>query len=240
MSAAVYLARESPGRRIRRDSVRGASRAKCRGRGGGTSDGLGRTSTPTLARMIWYAVYGSNVSLARFRLYLEGGAPVEGARAHNQCRAGSTIAGVRPVMIDRDLYFAGHPDQWNGGVAFVGLAGVDPPPTYGRAYRLTSQQLLHVASEENGGRQVRFNPGQIGDDVVELGARGWYRLLLPLGMLDGEPVVTLTGQRTELGVQTTPSPAYQDRIRSGLSETYPELTDAQIDAYLNDRIVLSR
>jgi hypothetical protein len=140
-------------------------------------------------------------------------------------------------MIDRDLYFACHSHQWNGGVAFVGLAPLDPPVTYGRAYQLTSDQLLHVASEENGGQQVNFDPEQIGDDVIEIRAHGWYRLLLPLGVLEGEPLVTLTGRRLELGAPTTPSPAYQDRIRSGLRETFPGLTDNQIDTYLNDRAV---
>ncbi len=139
------------------------------------------------------------------------------------------------MMIDRDLFFARHSRQWNGGVAFVDLKPVDPPPTYGRAYRLTSEQLLHVASEENGGQQVDFNPERIGDDVIEIRASGWYRLLLPLGMLGAEPLVTLTGQRTELGPRTRPSPAYRDRIRSGLKETFPELTDNQIDTYLNER-----
>ncbi len=49
-----------------------------------------------MTSMIWYAVYGSNLSLARFRLYLEGGAPMAGARAHLPCRTGSTIAGDQP------------------------------------------------------------------------------------------------------------------------------------------------
>ncbi len=139
------------------------------------------------------------------------------------------------LLINRHLFFACHSDQWNGGVAFVDVVAVDPAPTYGRAFRLTSDQLLHVASEENGGREVHFNSAGIGKDILEIRARGWYRLLLPLGMLDREPVVTLTGKRIELGAKTTPSATYQDRIRSGLRETFPDLTDAQIDGYLSDR-----
>jgi len=186
--------------------------------------------------MLWYAAYGSNLSLARFRLYLDGGKPFDNAREYPPCPAGSVITGDKAFPIDRQLYFAGKSKQWGAGVAFVDFPVVDPPPTLGRAYRLSLDQLTHVARQENGGREVLVDVERIGKQPLEIRPHGYYRILLPLGQLDGDMVVTLTGRRDERGHDTRPSEAYLDWFRSGLWETYPDLKAAAIDAYLNKHL----
>jgi len=62
---------------------------------------------------------------------------------------------------------------------------------------------------------------------------GWYRVLLPCGLYEGSPVVTLTGWPTETTPLGRPSDAYVTRIRDGLHETYPEMPPTDIDNYLD-------
>jgi hypothetical protein len=182
---------------------------------------------------VWYAAYGSNLDVARFRLYLEGGAPRPGARAHERCPSGVAIIDVDQYTTNHPLYFAGHSAQWGGGgVAFVGLAPQDGERTLCRAYRLRLAQFEHVVSEENGGRQVALPNNVLLADTVEVRDTGWYRIVVRLGSHRRIPVLTVTGVSDEIGVRNRPVPEYLHHIRVGLHQTYPDLTEPDVDAYL--------
>src|SRR5215469_1550614 len=110
---------------------------------------------------IWYAAYGSNVLRERFMCYLEGTEfrAENGTilRAPPKCDAGTRIQGDhpfndQPFRLPFKLYFACEKTKWGpGGVAFVEIEPVTPPPTLGRAYLLTLPQLRCIARGENDG-----------------------------------------------------------------------------------------
>ena len=182
---------------------------------------------------VWYAAYGSNLDIARFRLYLEGGAPQPGARAHARCPSGVAIIEVDRYTTNHPLYFAGQSGQWSSaGVAFVGLAPQDAERTLCRAYRLRLSQFEHVVSEENGGRPVTLTKEALLAEKTEARDSGWYRIVVRLGSLRRIPVLTISGIPGEIGVRNAPAPAYLDRIRIGLLQAYPELSGVDVEAYL--------
>jgi hypothetical protein len=189
---------------------------------------------------VWYAVYGSNLLRGRFMCYLEG-RPFPGqsnARVPRRCNAGTSIQGDKPFHLEFELYFARDAPDWGrGGVAFVGIKRVTPPPTLGRAYLLTLQQLTHVATEENGGsRFVQITKEVLFGSPVQIRQGGWYNVLLPCGLLDGIPVVTITGWPDQTSPRRPPSENYLSTIQVGLRETYPSMSLSEIDEYIRSHI----
>lgn len=186
---------------------------------------------------VWYACYGSNLSLARFRVYLEGGRRSEGAKPDPPCAAGAAISGDRPLMINRRLYFAGASASWNGGaVAFVEMSPTEPAPTYGRMFLLTLGQLRHVIGRENGGASATLATNNLIGNVTV--SKGWYSELLYLGSSDGVPIVTLTAATDAIAKATRRSEEYLRTIVAGLAETYPwpVLPLAGATAYLEEAL----
>lgn len=184
---------------------------------------------------VWYCAYGSNVDRERFTCYLEGRSPAPGVRQPARCLAGTKIYGDKALLLPHLIYFARRAANWDGGgVAFVQLAGTEPAPTYGRAYLLTLDQFRHVAKEENGGSvEITIPPTALRGQPVQIAERGWYAVLLPCGELRGVPVVTLTGRQDTMALRNAPAASYLAKIRSGLRQAYPGLSDADIDLYLS-------
>jgi hypothetical protein len=200
---------------------------------------------------VWYAVYGSNLLKERFLCYLEGKefrTNTTVLSAPPRCEAGTQIHGHlpfndQPFKVPFKLYFAHTKSKWgHGGVAFVEIEQVHPPPTLGRAYLLTLQQLKCLAREENGGshpidikHEMLF--GSVGTThEITTDQQGWYRILLLCGSLNYKvtqlPVVTLTGQPEEAVPRYSPSPIYHNTIWKGLHQTYPDKPDYEIEEYL--------
>jgi hypothetical protein len=182
--------------------------------------------------LVWYVAYGSNLCAARLRCYLAGGSP-DGStsRRYPACASGTEVLDTRPVRIPHRLYFARASKNWNGGgVAFLDLERVEPAPTYGRAWLITHDQLTHLATEENAGLSTEVPLTALSAPPTELRDEGWYRMLLPLGDLDGMPAVSLTGRPKP---PQRPDPAYLATLRAGLTEAWPDLTPDEVDTYLN-------
>jgi gamma-glutamylcyclotransferase (GGCT)/AIG2-like uncharacterized protein YtfP len=170
----------------------------------------------------WYVGYGSNLSAARFRRYLDG------------CRDRSEPWRWAPVEVRHRLLFARQSTRWGGG----GVAFLDPSPdpaerTLGRGWLLTWEQLADVQAQE-----CRLAPGSVEVPVVDQEAEPvvtvpdrWYGCLLPLGQLDGWPMVTVTDAGAAALPPNPPGPAYRAVIARGLVETHG-LTTAEADAYL--------
>lgn len=190
-------------------------------------------------QLVWYAAYGSNLSTARFRCYLEGGRPVGATRTYELCPHGATFLDTRPVAIDRQLQFGRRSITWDGGgVAFLGHEPSPRHRTLGRVYLLELPQLAHVARQEN--RLGRDDDADLIawellreqlPSVLPMPASRYYNVLLPLGELEGRPIVTLTGPAGAVP-PNRPSPPYRDTIVQGLRETWPALSEAEIDEYL--------
>jgi hypothetical protein len=93
-------------------------------------------------------------------------------------------------------------------------------------------QFEHVVSEENGGRPVALPNNVRLADTAEVRDTGWYRIVVRLGSHRRIPVLTVTGIPDEIGMRNLPVPDYLHHIRIGLHQTYPELTEPEVDAYL--------
>ncbi len=197
-----------------------------------------------MSKPVWYACYGSNLSVARFRIYLEGGTRAAGSKVDPPCPAGAAIADSRPFMINRRLYFARSSPNWDdgGAVAFVEVPPTEPAPTYGRLYLLSFEQLQHVVARENSTVVERINLGY--DDLSRAAtvSTGWYDHLLPLGTINGIPVVTLTaGSRPKDDAPLKRSNIYIATMCAGLAETYPWplLSLDLAKAYLDEALIAS-
>ncbi|HEV7625937.1 MAG TPA: histone deacetylase, partial [Streptomyces sp.] len=90
-------------------------------------------------RHVWYAAFGSNMSLARLNFYLTGGRPPGTRWNHPGCRDPRPPGRAVPIMLPGELYFALDSKVWTGGVAFY-----DPRSegrTAARAYLVTAEQF---------------------------------------------------------------------------------------------------
>lgn len=184
--------------------------------------------------LVWYAAFGSNLLEARFLAYLRGGAVPRSGKPQHGARDGSDPLDNRPYRIGRALGFGYTADRWEGqGVAFVDPAPVDPPPTLGRAWLITVEQLSDVWAQENS-RTV--GPDLDLDRLVSEGSAdlgdGWYRRLDYLGQLDGSPVATIT---CDVAPPLNPAgPAYLSVLRDGLMEVW-DLSAKEAADYLAER-----
>lgn len=124
-----------------------------------------------------------------------------------------------PVVIAHRRYFARTSTVWGGGIAFVDPTSAPGTVTRGVAYRITIEQLVDVAAQENGGRAGDLElpdglprPGAV---VALPGAARSYDTVVGLEPVDGQPAVTLTSA-TLLVPETEPAPAYVELIVGGL------------------------
>ncbi len=160
-------------------------------------------------KYIWYACYGSNLLPERFRYYITGG-KYQG-RHYNGCRDKSLWLESYGAHIPGGMYFAQESGRWQGhGVAFFTLEM--PGQTYVRLYKITEEQL---------------------GDVLQQEGQAWYGNKLYLG--EGKydlPIYTLTNPGEEPLSENGPSQEYLAVIKQGIKETFPQLTEQEIDKYL--------
>jgi hypothetical protein len=188
--------------------------------------------------LVWYVSYGSNLNLARFLTYLQGGRVRGNDVDHAGCTDPAPPRNDIAIELHHSLYFAGQSKRWGGtSAAFVSLS-VQDPPCLARAYLITEGQFADVVRQENGLHADIVDFEQRLHVAKELGhARllpmGFYTELLFCGERDGHPMLTFTASedRTDIG---RPSPAYLQMIASGLRECH-SMTTAQAVTYLIGR-----
>jgi hypothetical protein len=169
---------------------------------------------------VWYIAYGSNMSEARFRCYLEGGRPAGAQREYPGCRDRSRPVESRGVFVPGRVFFSLQSATWSGGMAFY-----DPDAegyAAARAWLITEQQFADVLSQEMHRR--------VGDDIdftaVRPGVRlvlgpGRYETVVHIGDLDGRAELTFTGPwRAHEIDHVPPSPAYLHVLATGLAEAH--------------------
>ena len=172
--------------------------------------------------LVWYAAYGSNLSRARFDIYLRGGTPDGATHHYPGCRDPSAPVEDRPDEIDMQLAFGGTSTTWGGGVAFVRPGGV----AKARLYLLTREQFADVVAQENW-----LEPGSVEiDDATMTIGHHMYGVVPHLGSLDGHPIRTITQDSETL--LAAPTPAYVAYIAEGLRESHG-MAPVEIDAYLH-------
>lgn len=180
--------------------------------------------------LIWYAGYGSNLSAARLRLYLEGGTPLGASLGVPGSRDPSPPRDRRALEMTGSVYFAFESPTWGGGIAFYDPAG--PGTSVGSAYLLSRGQLYDVAAQE-----MHRPPGADLDLDTLLAAGthvfgpGRYETMHVVGAIDGHPVVTMTATWEGAVPYRAPSPAYLRTVGLGLRESQG-WTATQAAAYL--------
>jgi hypothetical protein len=176
---------------------------------------------------VWYAAYGSNLSRARFDVYLRGGRPRGASHTYPGCRDQAEPLDDIACEITAELAFGGTSVTWGGGVGFLS-PGDDVAKA--RLYMLTLEQVADVVAQENW-----LDPGTVVlDDAalhgpVVLPGRHMYGIVLPLPERDGVPVLSVTQSAdTETA---PPSSSYLRHIAEGLREAHG-MSDDEIASYL--------
>ncbi|MBP1918022.1 hypothetical protein [Youngiibacter multivorans] len=172
------------------------------------------------SKMVWYAVYGSNLLYERFMTYLKGGSFRGG---HPAARFNDTAPPRARLLYELpyDMYFGNSSGSWEGkGVSFLDVTR--PGKAYSVAYLITREQFDHICIQENGGKMPEPYQGS-----------PWYDLAIKVGEFDGIPVMTLTNS----GVRPANEPGekYLEVLKLGLNENYPYLTEEEIIEYLSSR-----
>ncbi|MBX3097090.1 MAG: hypothetical protein KF812_09525 [Fimbriimonadaceae bacterium] len=188
----------------------------------------------TTAR-VWYVSYGSNLNEERLRIYLEGGRLAGTKIRAKGARDPSPPARSSGIKMGHRLFFSGHSTRWGGAPAFL-----HPEPSelhsLGRAYDITWEQFEDIAAQENGrraGSVVLASADFLNSDgILNLDPSWRYNAILYLGEMEGLPLLTISTTRTDvLHHRAVPSQAYLDVISAGLRQTYPAMSDFEIETY---------
>ena len=165
---------------------------------------------------VWYVSYGSNILGERFKCYIEGG-DYEGSRDHQACEDTTPPVAIKTIDIPFGMYFGNVSSSWHGsGVSFLDTS--ENGHALGVAYLITRKQFEHVVFEENSGRHQREG-GE------------WYEHTIDLDPMYGFEVKTITNRRVR--DYNDPFPAYLDTLRNGIRENWLDMSDEDIEDYLN-------
>lgn len=161
-------------------------------------------------RLIWYAVYGSNLLRKRFDCYIQGGKPDGAAKEYPGCRDKTAPRDTRRIVLPHSLYFAEHSESWNGAIAFIRRTASDTH-TYGSIYLMTYGQFNDVVRQENS----RDVPGPVvvpsfealaHADHWEIDGFRLYGGVIKIGARHGHPILSLTAahENHEVGARAKP------------------------------------
>ena len=165
---------------------------------------------------VWYVSYGSNMLKKRFMHYIEGGS-FEGSTPRDACEDTSHPVAVKTVEIPYGMYFGKKSRTWDyGGVSFLDIT--KKGKSLGVAYLITKKQFRHVSCQENGGKAPEKS-------------NGWYTDVINLDMMDGFEVKTVTNKF--IRTYNNPSPRYLNTLIRGIRQNWPEMSDEEIEDYLN-------
>jgi hypothetical protein len=175
---------------------------------------------------VWYAAYGSNLSVARLNYYREGGRPPGAARTYPGFRDRAPARAVRGLILPGTVYFAWESPVWTGGVAFYSAGQVEDWPREAAScgYLFTLEQFEDLVAQEmyrepGAGARIELD-AVVRDGAVRLG-EGRYETVLYLGECDGYPVLTCTAPWDPATVELRPpAPRYLKILAEGLRESH--------------------
>ena len=165
---------------------------------------------------VWYAAYGSNLWIERFRVYLQGGSPPGGRHEHPGARDPSPPQASQTRFCQHQLRFGGESPSWGGG----GVAFLESDPTDAhtalRMYRITAEQFEDVFFQENGlDAPVALDlAGARAAGHLDAHVRRYGRVLFLGDNDDGLPIFTITAHAVPPA--NAPHPNYVTTIASGL------------------------
>ncbi|MFD8245744.1 histone deacetylase [Nocardia sp. NPDC059691] len=177
---------------------------------------VSRSEPPVRTDPVWYAAYGSNMSLARLRTYLRGGKPAGGTLTLPGCRDNADPIRSTPLLLRGVLYFATESLTWTGGRAFY---DPDCPGEMAvHAHLLTTAQFSDIVAQEMyraPGADMDLSEA-IAQGTMTLGP-GRYETLVCAGTHAGHPVLTFTAPWRCRDVRgNPPAAAYLRYLAAGL------------------------
>ncbi|MGQ4599024.1 histone deacetylase [Nocardia sp. R6R-6] len=166
--------------------------------------------------LVWYAAYGSNMSLTRLRTYLRGGRPDGAALTLPGCRDHADPLRSVPLLLPGLLHFATESLTWTGGRAYY------DPDCPGKiavhAHLVTTTQFCDIVAQE-----MYRAPGAQLDltEVIDRGTTtlgpGRYETLVCAGTFDSKPVLSFTAPWRYRDVPgNPPAAAYLRYLAAGL------------------------
>ncbi|KLU64436.1 gamma-glutamylcyclotransferase family protein YtfP [Desulfosporosinus acididurans] len=171
---------------------------------------------PKDSALVWYACYGSNINKDRFMKYINGDETSGNPNKRKGCQDKTPPMDEKPMLIEHPIYFANESSQWdNKGVAFLDTSRRGR--CFGKKYLITWEQFERIHELEGKGDS-------------------WYNETIELGSEDGIPIKTITHSPRD-HKYNLPGTAYIEVIKKGLKDTYPEMTEVEIDAYLIGRFL---
>jgi len=134
----------------------------------------------------------------------------------NQCTDKTPPKDEKPMIIEHPIYFANRSRRWSDkGVAFLDISRKGM--CYGKRYLVTREQFEEIHDQEGNYKL-------------------WYNKSFDLGSDAGIPIKTITHAPRDLE-ENIPSSDYLKVIKTGIQATYPNLAEADIDAYLLERFL---
>jgi hypothetical protein len=161
---------------------------------------------------VWYASYGSNMLYERFMYYIKGGYYEFNNKTYPGCKDKTLPKADKPVIIPYIMYFGNQSASWgNGGVSFLDLN--TPGKSLGRMYLVTREQFDDIHDQE--GKH-----------------KNWYNEICELGEFGGYNIMTFNNKSNS--EVCMPSEKYLDVVKSGVRETYSEMSNFEIMGYFVD------
>ncbi len=191
------------------------------------------------AELVWYVSYGSNLSRARFMVYLEGGRVAGNDVLYDGCTDTAPPVGDVALVLPHSLYFAGWTRRVWGGTSAAFITLDSPGPSaLARAYLITPGQFVEVVRQENANLARVDDFGAKVEGARKLGhtrllATGSYCELVHCGERDGHPMLSFTASRNRTDF-APPSVGYLQVIGRGLQECHG-LSSTEVVDYLHDK-----
>ncbi|KAJ3697970.1 hypothetical protein LUZ61_001675 [Rhynchospora tenuis] len=206
---------------------------------------------------VWYASYGSNMSLPRFLCYINGG-KVEGMNIPCcGCCDTSTPKDIMWRTVPHRLFFGGTCDPcWgDGGVAYLHPERDEKERVHVCIYKITLEQFNDILLQENSLIDEVSALGKISSPLIDLSGldhlfekkslileplkSSWYSNIVFLGMEDDIPILTMTCKMSDIDryksgelVLAPPAKEYANTLIKGLVDG-KQLTEDEAMDYVN-------
>ncbi len=197
-----------------------------------------RLNTANQSAYVWYASFGSGLSIENFMTFIEGGKMDGADRICVGCRDKTAPKKSMFLSLPYDLVFAGQSSTHSGGLAILGTDRSSKSHTIARAYLITVEQFEDIAAQENFQTESIRLPLtaaiRAGHATIK-GIKGTrtYDELLYCGEYDRMPMFSLTSLKPH-SQYTAPNPFYTQSLCKGLSQ-HPELNAKTAIEYLANR-----
>lgn len=167
------------------------------------------------AKNVWYVSYGSNMLKERFDCYIKGGKCRFNGRKYRGCTNKEESKKSVSLTLPYNMYYGNNSGSWHdSAVSFLDVS--KPGFAYARAWLVAEDQLDGIHKQEGKG----FD---------------WYPDLYQLEDIDGIPAYTFTNEfKRDPKAFSDIKACYAGVLAEGLKESFPELTDEQIQEYLEN------